>query len=342
MLSRTALTALAICSTSLALAESYVAIDMSHPGYTSSCFIYGSTATTQVGFLMKEPGVTYMARWSDTPGSFVLLHNAASAFSTSRFNATSGSYHVGEGLVGSAIHALRYQDSSGAIVDINPPGYVSSSAADVVTGPRIGGQATIGGAAHAYYWPGLSATGVDLHPSGHSYSLVTALSTTQQFGSAALAGNRRACRWSGTAASFISMHPSAYVSSEVAATNGTQHVGSGKLSASPGLSRAIMWPTSGVVVTNLHPSAHSESFARDTNGTLQVGFIKTTGGLYKAVCWNGTAASMVDLNALLAPLGSGFGTNSYAMTIDSAGDIAGYAFNTVTGRNHPILWRRIP
>lgn len=48
-------------------------------------------------------------------------------------------------------------------------------------------------------------------------------------------------------------------------------------------------------VTYLHPPGATESYALGTSGTQQVGWAKF-GGVWRAICWKGTAASWVDLN----------------------------------------------
>ena len=86
---------------------------------------------------------------------------------------------------------------------------------------------------------------------------------------------------------------------------------------------------------NLNPSGFDFSMAYGTSGTQQAGFGYGSATSYynHALLWNGSATSFVDLSQLLP---TGF-HNSYANSIDSYGNIAGYAIDN-SGNYSAILW----
>ena len=90
---------------------------------------------------------------------------------------------------------------------------------------------------------------------------------------------------------------------------------------------------------NLNPSALgiTRSDSTDVHGELQVGygFGDDTNG-YHALLWNGTAASVIDLQTLLP---SGF-FNSQAYSIDDQGNIYGTAVKGST--DYVVEWTPVP
>lgn len=87
---------------------------------------------------------------------------------------------------------------------------------------------------------------------------------------------------------------------------------------------------------NLNPTGSSSSQAFGTNGTQQVG-VATIAGVERAALWSGTAASWVDLHALL-PSNYNY---SEARSVWSDGVntyVAGIGVNTSTGNYEALLW----
>jgi hypothetical protein len=93
----------------------------------------------------------------------------------------------------------------------------------------------------------------------------------------------------------------------------------------------------GWTVVSLHPAGAHSSRAYGISGGKQAGYA-IIGGNNHASLWSGTAASWVDLHALLP---AGAYSQSEAQSVDvSAGDIwvAGFATDISTGRDHAMLW----
>ena len=88
---------------------------------------------------------------------------------------------------------------------------------------------------------------------------------------------------------------------------------------------------------DLAPGGFTSSQASGISGSQQAGY-GVTNGLYHALLWSGTAASVVDLQSFLS-------TNyfdSVAYGIDANGNIVGSAYNLSTGQDDAILWVVVP
>lgn len=90
---------------------------------------------------------------------------------------------------------------------------------------------------------------------------------------------------------------------------------------------------------DLHPTGASESRAWAVSGGRQVGWA-TFGGNYHVSLWSGTAASRVDLHALLP----GDYTLSCAKGIEVSGEdiwVTGYAYNSPLNGDEAMLWHYV-
>jgi hypothetical protein len=138
----------------------------------------------------------------------------------------------------------------------------------------------------------------------------------------------------------VDLHPTQF--SDITDTfaygvGGGQEVGVGL--AADGLNRAIVWSGSANSAVELHPTGFDSSTAYGTNGIYQVGFGSVEGDLggipsniHHALLWNGSAASVVDLNSLL-PFSP---ADSEAYTIDAQGNIFGIA------NGNAVEWSPVP
>lgn len=330
----------ALTVASSALAESYYAINLTPVNNVNDFYIAGSSATLQAGYLVKSPGDNRAVIFNGSPVGMQLL--IPLGFTSTMMSGTNGSYHVGLGLnTATYYRALRWNATTGAVVDLTPAGFTSSGANDIAAGTFVGGWA--GGPApfRAHVWSGTTA--YNLHPVGADHSIVFGVHSANAVGSMTTASIQKAVAWFGTSGFHVVLHPATgYVNSIAHAISSADQVGYGFPTPLYGDSRALRWTGTAASCISLHPAGYAKSAAYDTNGSRQVGHGVTSTGVSHALFWRGTAATVVNLNTLLPALGSGFGGGSYATTVNSAGDVAGHAFNSITGRWHPILWKRVP
>ena len=265
---------------------------------------------------------------------------------TSMAYATNGAHQVGYGTpqTTTGFHALLWSGSPASAIDLHPTGlsgvgqsvaYGLSATQQVGQGySNLGSPNPIG---HALLWNGSAASVVDLNPTnlpGVASSLAYGTDGTNQVGwSSPGTQPHHALLWSGTAASAVDLNPGGFVTSMAFGVSGNQQVGTG-LTASGG-GGALLWTGSASSAVHLRGN---EAVA--TNGKQQVGDTSTTGSnpATHAVLWSGTATSMVDLHPFLPP---GFGS-SWAASIDSAGDVFGWAgklggLYAVEWLPHPVL-----
>jgi hypothetical protein len=230
------------------------------------------------------------------------------------------------------------------VVDLTPPGSVTSSAAGVSGTQQVGSAGfTSANAAvqsvvsHAAVWNGSASRFVDL---GAGAAL--GAGDGKQVGNA----NGHAALWSGTAASRIDLNPSAWTQSVAAGVGGVQQVGSAtrdvvctaRKGKCPGGVRIeihpFMWTGSAASAVDLAPLTLGFGAGRAlaTDGAQQVGYglqeigVNAFNGPF-AVLWTGTADSAVNLN----PPDSG---SSQANAV-SGGQQVGFGYFP----HHALLWR---
>ena len=98
----------------------------------------------------------------------------------------------------------------------------------------------------------------------------------------------------------------------------------------------------GWTVVSLHPAGAIESKAYGVSGGQQVGYATISGYYEHASLWSGTAASWVDLEALLP---AGVYNRSEAFSVDvSSGEtrVAGWARHIETSVYDAVLWHYTP
>jgi hypothetical protein len=105
-------------------------------------------------------------------------------------------------------HAMLWHGSAASAVDLNPPGFQNSRAADVSDGIQVGfGFSST--AVHALLWHGTAASAVDLNPSGFTTSIANGVAGDLQVGSASgptAPNHGHAMLWSGAATSAVDLH----------------------------------------------------------------------------------------------------------------------------------------
>ena len=280
--------------------------------------------------------------WNGATGAVVDLHPAGKT--SSRANASSGDKQGGSA-VNSVTHAMLWSGSAASALDLHPGAGTFSE----ILG--MGGTQQVGTFnSHAALWQGTAASFVDLD-TGNGALSSQAFDTdgVHQVGIVKnSAGKNHATLWSGTAASAVDLHPTALVGTAEAVesfaegVHGSQQVGALSLRF-VGLHAAI-WSGSSTSVQDIHPTqlGRTNSLIRATNGAQQVGKASNSLGVTDiAVVWSGTAASAINLQALI-PASFGTVKQSEAQGISESGDIVGFVDrqdgSTVT--RVPVIWKK--
>jgi hypothetical protein len=259
--------------------------------------------------------------------------------------ATNGTQQVGEAYPTdspNSAQAYLWNGTADGGVNLNPAGIGESfaTATDGTNQVGDGSEGTLGNHSHALLWSGTAASAVDLNPTGFSFSFALGVSGDQQVGwgyGTATKQDYHALLWTGSAASAVDLTPHGTNVSEALQVSGNQQVGFA--TQSDGTSDAILWTGSAASAVDLGANFDDGSLASDTNGSQQVGG-EWDGDNWHAILWNGTAASAVNLESLLP----GSWTDSFADSIDPAGNVFGYAYGTYNGNQgtFAVEWTAVP
>ena len=270
--------------------------------------------------------------WSSQAGAFSDLNPAKAGRRalSSGINACDGSRQVGWAEFGN-LRAALWSGTAESFVDLTP---ANSSGAVIygLSGSQQGGYVLLP-TRHAALWSGTADSFVDLHPPQAETSWVFAINGSQQVGQVDI----HAALWFGTAASMVKLHPKGAYESYAYGTSGSQQVGMVRSFGSG--YRAAFWSGTADSFIDLNPEGSVQSMAYGISGTWQVGAFDPKGGGFdsNAALWSGTASSLVNLHTVLGPDYK----LSVAKSVFSDGStiyVAGYALNSVTGVQEPILW----
>ena len=156
----------------------------------------------------------------------------------------------------------------------------------------LGGQAAL--------WLGTPQSRVDLEPPGGLFSQALAVRGTMQVGIVDFdfTTNNHAALWRGTAASYVDLHPTGAVRSFAYATDGVLQGGSVEWQS--GAPYARLWSGSAQVFVDLSLAGlFSEVYGMAPG--VQVGYVFSTGSVFHAAVWHGTAQSFTNFNG---PMGA--------------------------------------
>ncbi|HEX5011618.1 MAG TPA: hypothetical protein VFY71_14590 [Planctomycetota bacterium] len=292
----------------------------------------------QAGYT-RESGtfLQHAAVWSGTAGSWVDLHPPGATQSTA--TCVAGGQQAGWACCfdpptpGSPVrHAMLWSGTAASWIDLSPPGMFGEATGSF--GSQQAGVSYTPTEPRAGVWSGTAASWLDLHPAAADWSWAYDTDGVQQVGIAQVNGNTHASMWAGTAASWKDFHPSSALASRALAVQGGQQVG---WASYPLVQHAHLWKGTKQSLVDLHPAGAAGSLALGVHGDQQVGWVLMPTGGQRASLWSGTAASWVDLDALLAPEYSlseahdiwHFGNSTY---------VVGYAFNTAAGHYDALMW----
>ena len=235
-------------------------------------------------------------------------------------------------------HAIVWHGTAASARDIAMPGYDNSSAAGI-DGNNVVGQANgtaTGGHVHAVLWDLNASTITDLNGTGHQESGAVATSGKQQVGWATdpYGADIHAMLWKGDSASAVDLNPAGFQTSNAYGVDHGRQIGDAQTLST---AHAILWHGSAASAVDLNPKGYVYTYGTGIAGSKQVGFGTKPDYKYHALVWSGRASKVVDLQSFLpASL-----VQSYATSIDAAGNIGGWATDTA-GVNHAILWQPLP
>ncbi len=337
-----------VLGAALASAQQYLAVDLT-PGVSTGSQAFAVSGGVSGGSVMTlGPLNAYVQHGAIfANGAVTDIHPQGWAMST--VTAIRGGQQAGLGLpamssdASAGTRAMLWNGSAASFVDLHPNGY-TGSAAYCATGSQQGGSAVVktsgGGKVkttppnHAMLWNGTATSASDVNPPNAAESRIYACDGAQQAGYVmpVSPGFTHAAIWSGTARSAVDLHPqTGFVSSIAFGASAGQQVGYGvTVPAAGGTGHALLWTGVSGSMIDLHPAGYTFSVAFATNGVQQVGEADDSGfPRHKhAIVWTGSSNAVVDLNQFLP---AGF-TDAQAMSIDAAGNIAGYA------GGHAFLW----
>ncbi len=319
--------------TSPAWAVSFVAT-LLHPEDPSdeyNSFGIDASGTTQLGNVYDAYVI-----WNSSPEDIVFLH-ALGGIPV----AIDGNTEVGYGTAGGKDHALKWNSTAQSKVDLHPAGFESSRATDVSGAVQVGTGRLPGFPVnqHALLWSGTAESVVDLHPANnYTSSFAYGVSGSTQVGvgfAISSTGSYHALMWNGSAESVVELEPEGFNSSYAYAVHGTHQVGK---ATGRGGWHALLWNGSAEGYVDLHPPGFSYSEARNISVAGQVGHGQIFDGnanRKRALYWDGTAASAVNLHESLTSLIPDL-IESEALGISDNGTIVGTAYAGL--HTYAVLW----
>ncbi len=237
-------------------------------------------------------------------------------------------------------HGYLWSGTAASGIDLTPAGYSLAAVYESSDSRQVGSVAGTPNnfVDHAATWSGSAASFVDINPANFTTSKALNLDATHEIGSGSgpLTGNaEHALFWTDGGAA-VDLHPAGFASSEGQAVRDGREVGLGYFGVG-GEPQALLWVGASPVATNLTPIGFGGSIATDVSANGVVGYTSTTGSAPHAAYWSDSAASFVDLHALLGP---SF-VNSQAFSIGEDGTIYGTALDSANVY-HAVSWTATP
>jgi hypothetical protein len=295
------------------------------------------------GFVSNISGtLTHAALWNGATKGLSDLHPTSGMYVSSRINDLAGTEAVGTGDTGRSNHALLWINANpDSAVDLNPVGF-NSSYALATTGTQqfgYGYPTATPEVTHALLWNDSAASFVDLNPTGFILSAAYAGDARHQAGYGQNKQNElHALAWSGRADTAIDIHPTsgAFMDSRAVTLLGTEVAGFGTVQN--GYQHAILWTSlSGDSAIDINPTGFLSSEVLGLSALGEVGsgrLANDYSGHMHALLWTPDGLGYVDLSTYLP---SRY-ISSEATGIDAAGNIVGFATDSVTGGVHAVEW----
>jgi hypothetical protein len=321
-----------------------------HPAGATESRAHGVSGGQQVGRATID-GQYHASVWTGISESWIDL-NPAGALSSDCWDVDDGSQVGTITTSGTQLKAAMWKGSATSYISLHPPGSSFSTCYGVSGDMQVGGARWSGTSPflRATTWTGTAASAVDRHPpfAGDPFSWPIRQSEFYGVRDGELVGYWwgtlssppfRGTMWNGAALVDITPAlppvPAAAVQSNVNMTSRGQHVGFATAQSS--VLRAILWPGAGQLAIELSPAGSSTSWAQGIWRGQQVG--SATFGVERAVLWNGTAASVIDLHGSL-PV-EFISSNARGIWSDRFNTyVVGWGTNSATERTEALMWSR--
>jgi hypothetical protein len=167
--------------------------------------------------------------------------------STDAYGVSAGQ-QVGSGTLSESTHALLWSGNAQSVVDLHPPGYFATMAADISGDQQVGtAMLSVNGPSRALLWSGSAESVVSLHPQGYTSSAANGVAAGQQVGSGTLSESTHALLWSGSAQSVVDLHqflPAGYISSMASAIDEAGNIAGSACPDTSAACHAVLWKPS--------------------------------------------------------------------------------------------------
>ena len=326
----------------------YSVEDLHDPRYAQSFAEAGDSAP--VGFLHNTMLGTdeRAAIWNGagTPAAYTSLH-PGSGFDWTRAEAAAGDRQFGFGkgpATGGREHALQWSGSAASVLDLHPPAFAVSR----ILGARGTQQVGIAsldpggflqgnrGNNRAVVWTD-GAGAVALHPPGHTFSEAFGVYDNVQVGVV----DDGAALWRGSADSYVDIAPRGTWFSEAHGVFADTQAGYANVGPNVvgSLTHAFVWSGSADSARDIHPQGFLRSRAFDLSAAGAAGVVTGTSPFdIHAAAWLGPELEFTDLSQLLGP----DYTESWAVGINDAGNVYGFALHIPTRKIHALEWSPVP
>lgn len=281
----------------------------------------------------------------DKSGAYIDV--TPSGFGGALINDSEGNKHGGGATPVQGYPAYAFYWEGATPVNLHPSGYSVSEVLGVGGGLQAGyvffgfycsecGRIV---QRHAGVWSGTAASFRRLHSMLHEFTAATDTDGVQTVGrgSHVNSGYEHALLWPTTTSMAVDLHPPGpYERSFTSGVANGQQVGG--IILDNGDLHAALWTGSASSFRDLNPPQFYLTDIYAVRNGVQVG----TGNLWsetwkhRALAWQGTKASVIDLHALLPAEYQSW--NSSAQDIDSAGNIVGFV--NLTDQWRPVVWIR--
>lgn len=331
--------------TSLAVAQ--WTVTNLHPAGSSYSRAHGVSGNQQVG--VARIGTDRASMWSGTPESWTNLHPAG-AYQSAAWDIDHGravgSISISPSPLG--LRAAMWNGSAASYVGLHPVNARYSVAYGVEGNTQVGGAAMGGGNLHAAMWTGTAASFTDNQPvqnpldptrivQSEFYGIRDGVLVGYWFRNPTPPIVMLGTQFSNSSFDDLtprsSPFPESPVNCNIDMTSRGQNVGFVDFSESE--RHAVLWSDGQVI--DLSPAGSSSSWGQGIWRGQQVGY--ATFDVQRAVLWNGSAASWVDLHAFVPATF----TSSSARGIWSdrfATSVVGWGRNGATNRTEALLWTR--
>jgi len=303
--------------------------DLNPPKALAGSYLWGVSATDQVGMTSDGYLTDIGARWQGSPGSVVPYSGL--------IYATDGVNQAGSAPYKTLNVATAWSGNPKTATPLQLPAKATGSVARALWNSAFGGETVIGGAAKAAYWSSVTSSAKIIHPSGYNSSSVYAMYSKTQAGVV----DGRAATWNGSSSSYVDRHPAVYWGSAIYGLHGNMAVGVASLASIivPPINHAAAWDLATGSFTDLHPAQHNESILTGVSQGWASGYVIDSNGYSRAGVWDLATGTFTDLHNILPP--SQYSSCSYASSIWRVGGAAtyvgGYACSA-SGGVHAMLW----